>query len=190
MLLADVSLPAIPFTSALYTTVIATAVLAIVVFVLAIATNKVRPAGTKRFLLTKLLYAAFLVTVVVLSLSSFASIVRFGHMSGYALLAHIGAAGAFTFLLLAVAFSYLPRGASGDESLPADTRWWFARWTAWLLILSSLVTAATMFLSMLPILDTQGLVFVLGIHRFAGLTVAAAAVLHAMSLAIVRLGAR
>ncbi len=56
------------------------------------------------------------------------------------------------------------------------------RLSAWLLILSSLVAAATMVISMLPVLDTQGLLQVATWHRWAGLVVVVSAVLHLLAL--------
>ena len=47
-----------------------------------------------------------------------------------------------------------------------------------------------MFLSMLPILDTQGLIEMLAVHRYAGLVVVVAAVTHLYTLLMTRMGVR
>ena len=112
-------------------------------------------------------------------------------MFGYALLAHVGAAGAFVFLLLLIACFYLPRGRDllGSETT-GDNRWWLARLSAWLLVISSIVTAGTMFVSMLPILDTAGLLEFAMLHRYAGLVVVVSAVVHVYALCCTKLGLR
>jgi hypothetical protein len=136
-----------------------------------------------------LMYGAFLATVGVLAVTSLQAVLSGQALSGYALMGHVSAAGAFTFLLVAVAWLFLP-AADIDGDFQREHRWWFARWSSWLLILSALATAGTMFLSMLPLLDTAGLHQVLSVHRFAGLATVAAAVLHAFALAMTRFGFR
>ena len=106
-------------------------------------------------------------------------------------MAHIAAAGAFVFLLLLVAFLFLPSGASsGQAGFTADNRWWLSRWMAWGLIASSLVAAGTMLLSMLPLFGTDALLLVASVHRYAGLVVVVAAIFHVYSLICTRLGFR
>lgn len=190
ILFAEMNLPTIPLEKAIYGTAGAVVVIVVLSLLFSFVTNRKRKIGKQRIWLSKLLYVAFLICIAVLSASSFGSILQFGHMSGYALLVHIGAAGGFVFLLLAIAFLYLPRGESDDFELPSDNRWWFARWSSWALIASGIVTAGTMFLSMVPVLDTVGLLQAAEIHRFAGLATAAAAVLHLYALSVVKLGLR
>lgn len=155
------------------------------------ATRCNREQVHQRGWISKLVYVAFLAVVLVLAVSSFGSILQAGHMQGYALLAHIAAAGAFVFLLLAVALLYLPTGRRpGQPGFTSDDRWWIARWSAWALVISSLIAAGTMFLSMLPILDTAGLIEVAALHRYAGLAVVIAAIFHAYALLCTRLKLR
>ncbi len=138
--------------------------------------------------LSKILYVGFIFAILALALSSFSAILVDGHMLGYPLLAHIAAAGGFVFLLLAFALLYLPRGRSRHEG--TEHRWWLARLSAWVLVTAGVVTAATMFVSMLPILGTDGLHEAVEIHRWAGLAVVVAATFHLFSLLITRLGLR
>jgi hypothetical protein len=155
------------------------------------STGRQREEIHQRSWLSRLVYLIFLAVIIVLALTSFGSILQVGHMEGYALLAHIGAAGAFVFLLLAVAVLYLPLGARpGDRSYTSDDGWWLARWSAWTLVVSALITAGTMFLSMLPVLDTKGLIEVAALHRYAGLVVVVAAIFHAYALLCTRLKLR
>lgn len=141
----------------------------------------------KRSIVSKLIYAIFIVTITILAVTSFGSILRFGHMLGWSLLIHVATAGAFVFLLLAIAFLFLPNGAKPEQrGYTADGRWWFARWSAWGLVLFSIATAATMFTSMLPILDTDGLLEFAALHRYAGLGTVIFAALHLYAMLCVR----
>ena len=58
------------------------------------------------------------------------------------------------------------------------------------MIVSGILAAGTMFLSMLPILNTGELLQVAMLHRYAGLVVTLAACMHLCSLVCVRLGLR
>lgn len=191
MLFADLPDWELPYTSAISIAAVATVIIVVGSALLALVTNRKATDAPNRNPLSLAIYLAFWAIIATLAGSSFWSIFQFGHMSGYALLIHIAAAGGFVFLLLAVATLYLPHGArAGDASFRPDHRWWFARWSAWLLVVSCIVTAGTMFAAMLPILDTQGLVDITAVHRYAGLLAAVAAVLHLYSLICTRLGFR
>jgi hypothetical protein len=191
MIFADLSFPSIPFSNL----ILATGILLLVAVVL--GTSWVLLSGRRvskresHHWFSRLTYAIFIASICVLSASSFVSILQFGHMSGLALLAHVSAAGVFVFVLVAIAILYLPSDSHlADESIAWESRWWVARWTAWLLVVSSIVAAGTMFVSMLPLLDTEGLVTALELHRYAGLAVVIGAVLHLYALLITRLGFR
>lgn len=184
---ADLSLPAIDFKSAIVPTLGGLAALVVLHAFFVFASGRRRTSARLGWLTTSV-YALFLVIVAVLAASSLGSIMQFGHMSGYALLAHVSAAGGFTFLLVAIAFLYLPWAKDDREDIAE--RWWLVRWSAWGLILSSVAAAATMFLSMLPALDTGGLLQAAEVHRFAGLAVVATAILHTYSLSCTKLGLR
>lgn len=191
MTIADIPALNIEFQQLLFLVAVAGGVLLTLNALFACATSRRRGRVRGRNWLKRLLYLGFLGVVAVLAVTSFGSMLQFGHMSGYQLLAHVGAAGAFVFLLLAIAFLYLPSGIEPDDPLATgDYGWWLARFSAWALVLSSLVAAGTMFLSMLPILDTQGLIEMLAVHRYAGLAVVVAAVFHFYSLLMTRAGIR
>jgi len=137
------------------------------------------------------LHVAFLAVIAVLAISSFGTLIATWHLLGYPLLLHLTAAGAFVFLLLGFAALYIPQGrpAPDDQAISAH-RWWLNRWSIWTLVLAGLVTAGTMFASMLPVLDTAGLLQAATLHRYAGLIVVVAAVTHAYNLVCVRIGWR
>ncbi len=182
-------LPTIPFDRALIFTGTAAAIALVLLGLFVAATSQARVAKAGHRILPKFLFTAFLACIAVLAASSFASILMFGHMSGYALLAHIGSAGGFVFLLLAFTYLYLPRG-SGAASTDTEHRWWLSRMSAWVMVLAGILTAGTMFLSMLPILGTDGLHQAAEVHRWAGLVVVVSAAFHLLALFCTRLGLR
>ncbi len=141
--------------------------------------------------ISRLVYIGYLAIIAVLAISSFGSLVQYGRLSGYALQLHVAAAGGFVFLMAIIAALYLPMSSEAAfESSTLARPWWAVDWSAWALILSSLLAAGTMLLSMLPLLDTQELRDVAVLHRYAGLAVVVAAILHAYSLICRRLGWR
>lgn len=166
-------------------------IILVVHLIVARFTSRRRSGGRKRGFITQLLHLAFIASVIVLAITAFGNILWFGHMSGYALLTHLAAAGAFIFLLIAIALFYLPRPDENELEDPlADQRWWLGRWSSWGLVLASLLAAGIMLLGMLPILGTDGLLQAIDMHRYAGLAVVVMAILHLYALAITRLGWR
>jgi hypothetical protein len=191
MLLADLTFPEIPLSAVLIGACIVVAAIVIINAVIVVPTNYKVRAGARRGIFSQLLYVVFLALIAVLAVTSFGSILQYGHLSGYALLAHIGAAGAFVFLLVAIAWLYLPRGYGAPLSAKrGEDRWWLARWSAWILIVSSIASAATMFASMLPLLDTEGLLEFAAWHRYVGVLVVMAAIVHLYAMLCTRLGWR
>jgi hypothetical protein len=155
--------------------------------VYAIASNRRMVVANRQHWFLLALYVAFLATIAVLAISSFGTLITSGHLLGYPLLLHLTAAGAFVFLLLGFAVFYIPQGipTPNDAALNAH-RWWLNRWSIWTMVLAGLVTAGTMFVSMFPLLDTKGLLETATLHRYAGLVVVVAAIIHVYSLACVR----
>jgi len=134
-------------------------------------------------------YVAFLLTILVLAGTSFYGVLVEGAMHGWGLLMHLTGAGAFVFLLLAVAAVWAPQsqtveGESLAESGEASPSWWLSMVSFWLLMLASIATAATMLVGMLPVLSTSGLLTAIDVHRYAGLCVVIAASLHGYSLLV------
>jgi hypothetical protein len=129
-------------------------------------------------------YAVFLAATLLLAVTSIGSIIRVGHMQHLALQAHLAAAGVFTFSMLIVAIVYLPM------RWPLERYWWMERWSALLLITFALITAGSMFLGMMPLLDTEGLEFATVIHRYSGLGTVSLAAVHLYSVVVRWLGYR
>lgn len=191
MLLAELQSLNVSFTQVLYVALASLLVGLVVAAVGVFTTRRQIHPGPSRHWISRWLYGLYLILIVVLAVTGLGSILRWGHMQGYTLLLHLAAAGGFVFLMVAIAVLYLPATApSADDPLQRVDRWWLVRWSAWMLVVSSLVAVATMLVSMLPVLDTTGLLQMAMLHRYAGLAVVVSAGAHLFSLSCVRLGWR
>ncbi len=191
VLLAELSTLGVSFPQILMGTGLALLLGLMLSSIVVTTTKQDRRKPRSRHWISRLIYVVYLLLIAVLALTAFGSLLQFGHLSGYPLLAHVAASGAFVFLMVAIAFLYLP-----SEAVALDARnlrvpsWWAERWSVWGLVVSSLAVAATMLVSMLPWLDTQGLRDMALIHRYAGLAVVVFAILHLFSTICCRLGWR
>ena len=174
----------IAFEKLLIPTAIVTAILFLLNVLTVLSSKKHRTDRYERNWLARLLYLLFIGCISVLAATSFGSILQHGYMEHYALMAHTTAAGGFVFLTLLIAIFFLPRGTATKEN------WRLEKWSVWVLIAGAMVTTATMLASMLPLLDTNGLLQAVQIHRYAGLLTAIAAIFHTFSLIAGRLGYR
>jgi len=160
-------------------------------------------------LLTKLIYLGAIGSVVVLAGTSFYSVLAHGAMHGWFLFLHLFGAGAFVVFLLLIAvmwavpsklFSAPP--APADEPLdrqvtidtidvhpPSASRFhWIAKVAFWLMLISGVVTAGTMLVSMLPLLGTADMNQMITLHRYAGLVLVVATVVHLYTVLLSRAG--
>jgi len=141
-----------------------------------------------------LIYLTFVVSSGVLVFTSFVSIWRHGAMHGWNLWIHLGAAGAFTVSLALIAITWAGAAISTFEAIskPAgEVPERFSVLTAgsfWLAIISGTISLATMLASMVPLLGTSQIELMIEIHRYSGLVLAAAVVLHLYSISLGRLG--
>lgn len=191
MLLADLPSLNIPFAQVLLAVSVMVAVVLVLATLVLYTTSRQSQRGRSRHWFSKLVYVAYLFLIAVLAVTAFGSLLATGHVLGYALLFHVAASGGFVFLMVAIAFLYLPTGADDtDVSGGRCASWWATRWSAWALVISSLVVAGTMLVSMLPLLGTEGLLDMAILHRYAGLAVVVSAIFHLSSLTCVRLGWR
>lgn len=191
MLLADLPSLNISFAQVLIAVAVIVAVVLVLATLVLYTTSRHSQGGRSRHWLSKLVYGAYLFLIAVLAVTAFGSLLATGHVLGYALLFHVAASGGFVFLMVAIAFLYLPTGADqADGRSGRRESWWAPRWSAWALVISSLVVAGTMLVSMLPVLDTEGLLEMATLHRYAGLAVVISAIFHLYSLTCVRLGWR
>jgi len=143
-----------------------------------------------------LVYLGTLASVAVLGITSFVAMIRFGILGGWWLFIHMFGAGVFTFVLPLLAVTWCeanrfgrppqPAGAEGQEQPARFLR--LAKFMFWVILAAGLIVIVTMILSMLTVFGTEGLTLLLDIHRYAGLAVVAATVLHLYAALLPRFG--
>jgi hypothetical protein len=143
-----------------------------------------------------LVYLGTLASVAVLGVTSFVALLRFGALGGWWLFLHMFGAGVFTFALPVLALTWCeanrcgrptpPAGAAGQT--PPSRFLGLAKAMFWVILAAGLIVTGTMLLSMLPVFGTNGLQLLLDIHRYAGLAVVAATILHLYAALLPRFG--
>ncbi|NOX53256.1 MAG: hypothetical protein GXP27_02225 [Planctomycetes bacterium] len=158
----------------------------------------------------RLLYAVAVLALLDLSVTAFYGMAVHGHLGGWWLLAHMVGAGTFLGVLPFLALTWCrpccfelsprPDNAKTQESqgeahevtpamaFPPRRFSWLGKLTFWLMMISGIVVAGTMLLSMLPLFGTHTLEELLDLHRYSGLVLATAALLHLYSVCANRLG--
>lgn len=150
----------------------------------------------------KLVYLGTVGSVGLLAVTAFYSVLAFGHMLGWMLFAHLIGAGTFVVVLLLVAlmWSHASRFGQNDddpaatddvseaESLPRFG--WVAKVSFWVMLTSGVATAASMLVSMLPLLGTADMQGMINLHRYAGLVLVVAMVFHIYGVWLGRMGLR
>lgn len=165
----------------------------------------------KSTILTRLIYLGLFVSVIVLAVTSFYAVIAHGAMHGWFLLIHVLAAGAFVgaFALIALLWAVpnlFGRGRPGratsndddddddddaEDALPASRRQRFgglAKLAFWAMLITGVVTAGTMLLSMLPVFGTDDMLDLIAVHRYAGLALVVAVIIHFYLLVMGRFG--
>ena len=153
------------------------------------------PAERKRWNLWDLLiYLALIGSVGALALTSFVEVFRHGELGGWPLFFHMSGAGAFTAILPLVLLSWahlnqFEIGPASGKAGPSKF-YWLTKVTFWTIMVAGVVVTMTMLVSMLPIFGTDGLSLLLDLHRYSGLIVVLALVLHFYGVVVQRLGLR
>ncbi len=151
---------------------------------------------------SRLVYLGTVTGVAILGATSIYAVLAHGHMEEWFLLVHLTGAGMFTACLALVALTFAHRNRFGhgriasnhehNELSEADTITapfgGFAKLTFWLILLTGLLTAATMLFSMLPIMGTHEMEQMLTIHRYAGLALVVVTIMHVYLIVMGRLG--
>ncbi len=143
-----------------------------------------------------LVYLGTLASVAILGITSFVAMIQFGALGGWWLFIHMFGAGAFTFVLPLLAVTWCEanrfgrlRQAAGAEGQEQPARFLrLAKAMFWVILVAGLIVIGSMILSMLPVFGTHGLELLLAIHRYAGLAVVAATVLHLYATLLPRFG--
>ncbi len=141
-----------------------------------------------------LIYLGTLGSVALLGATSFVALIRHGELGGWPLFFHMGGAGAFTAVLPLLALSWADancrQARCAEGEVPPPKFYWLPKLMFWLIVPAGLVVTMTMLISMLPIFGSDGLLKLLDIHRYSGLVVVIAMILHLYGVVAGRLGSR
>jgi hypothetical protein len=201
------------FPRVLTVTLIFTTALIVVHLVWTIARPK-RPGPRKRWgIWESLVYIGALGCVLLLALTSFGAMARFGAIGGWALFVHMVGAGMFTTVLPVIALTWAAahwcccdcrdktemNPCRGDDEAEGHTVgneptvghfFWLAKLCFWTILAAGWVVTMTMLISMLPLFGTDGLNALLNVHRYAGLIVVVALILHLYAVVLRCVGLR
>jgi hypothetical protein len=114
-----------------------------------------------RLWIDRILLAAVTAAIVVLTATAL-PVLAGGHLEGLLLLGHMMASGLLVAALPLLALDFLVRNLSRFASGP------WQRLGYWTLLLTGVVTIATIFACMLPIASTEQMHQLVGVHRYAG----------------------
>ena len=148
-------------------------------------------------LLTKLIYLATVFSVGALAVTSFYAVLSHGAMHGWFLLIHVMAAGMFVGVLMCMAVMWAAtsrfgiakcdkeqtstdaaKAASDQADQPGERFTCLSKVAFWVILVSGIATAGTMLLSMLPLFGTDDMQDLITAHRYAGLLLVIATLLH------------
>lgn len=138
-------------------------------------------------------YAAALFSTCVLAATALYGMAVHGNVRRWTLLIHVAAAGVLLPTLMVVALGWSRWALHPPSKQPVEpgqrrrflARWQWAYWSA---LLAGVITAGTMLISMVPVLDSRGLSLMLTIHAYSGLVCFVALVIHAYCLLTARWG--
>jgi membrane protease YdiL (CAAX protease family) len=122
--------------------------------------------------LSPLLLIAVLVLVALLTATALPSLSG-EHLGGNTLLLHMMASGALVFALPLFALAWLRQSLDHERSTPP------LRWGFWLVLVTGMITIATVFACMLPIPSTDQMHELVRWHGYAGFAMVPAALLLA-----------
>lgn len=164
--------------------------------VLALIGGKATRPRRRLNLWERLLYLGALVSVGVLGVTAFYTVLQFGGMHGWWLFVHMFGAGTMVAVLPLLAITWAGPNRFGsdrsgsEEETYAPRFFWVPKLLFWLFLTSGLVVIVTMLISMLPIFGTDGLEALLDVHRYAGLMAVVTLALHFYCLILQRLRLR
>ena len=137
-------------------------------------------------------YAVLLLSTAVLGGTSLYSVIPSGIMHGWLLWLHLLAAGAFVVALPVAAILWAEAsrfgGARAPEHAAQPRMAVLTRVSFWVILLAGTIALATMLFGMGTVLGTQEIRTMTSIHRYAGLAVVLAAVVHLYSVCLARAG--
>jgi hypothetical protein len=138
----------------------------------------------------QLIYLGTVLSVAVLGITSFYAVLRYQILDGWLLFVHMFGAGAFTALLPLLALAWCPahRFVTDARETPDAPSYffWLPKVAFWVMLAAGIVVTGSMLLSMLPLLGTDRLHMLLNVHRYSGLVVVVALLLHLYGVVLQR----
>ncbi len=197
--------PGVVYNDVLSAALIALGIVLVLHLLVVLATRgKAKLAGGRRprwSMWERLVYLAVMGSVVLLGATAFYSVLTVGAMHRWALFLHLMGAGGFVVVLALVAMTwcmpslFTPSRASRDKSqgdddaTPSPAKFsTLTKCSFWIMLIAGVVTAGTMLLSMLPLFDTHAMHQMLDAHRYSGLLLFVAAMVHLYSVILGRMG--
>jgi len=158
-------------------------------------------------------YVGTIASVALLGVTSFLGMVWYGVLDGWLLFVHMCSAGLFTAMLPLIAITWSkshwcccyccqgsPKSQDAEattdeeqaeaEELRAPHFFWLSNVAFWTLLLAGLTVTMTMLLSMLPVFGSDGLHKLLDLHRYSGLVVVFAVLVHIYAVVLRQAGLR
>ena len=146
-------------------------------------------------------YGGFIATVALLGLTSLTSVLCFGAMHGWWLVAHMFAAGAYLAFVVVMALLVSHRFPIVQPALPSsdpsptsstsaqrtgtalsEPRLLLTTKVYWLMLALSVLVVGTILLTMLPFLGTRNSMQMIALHRYCGLGLFVTALIHPLLL--------
>jgi hypothetical protein len=127
------------------------------------------------------IYLIMFFGLLVAMVTGLGSAVARGHMSGWALMIHVGLAPAFMLGMAGVAVTMADRCRFvGDR--PGSTFGAWENFLFWVMLVATLIAILSAVLPMTPVFGTYGQHVSLDVHRYSSLVAAVAVILHAGKL--------
>lgn len=174
-----------------------TAAVLVILYLVRAAVGRGRAAAKSSWTVwEKLIYLVMLVAVAVLAVTAFYPSLQHRELDGWLLFVHMVGAGTFVFTLPVLALAWcepsrfdMRRFGARGHTAPGRF-YWLPKLMFWILLAAGLIVSLTMLVSMLPLYGTDGLLTLLDIHRYSGLVVVIALLIHLSSVTAQRLGWR
>src|SRR4051812_25526596 len=142
------------------------------------------PATPRVFWIERLIYAVFLVAVLLMAVSSFGMILLGQSMHGWMLILHMSVAGMFAVALTALALLWAEQASFTRD--PA-TRFYAGEKVAfWLTVAAGFSTILSAMLGMMSWFGTVGQNVLLDVHRYSALVLLICAIFHGYRLLVGR----
>jgi hypothetical protein len=141
-------------------------------------------AGARVVKIERLIYAVFLIAVLLMALSSFGMILVGQSMHGWMLILHMSVAGMFAVALTALALLWAEQASFNRD--PATRFYTGEKVAFWLTVAAGFSTILSAMLGMMSWFGTVGQSILLDVHRYSALLLLICAVFHGYRLLVGR----